>query len=162
VDIDYYWDGKLAPKVHITGKLVDRLSGYSLIKKDLDNALKWMRLAKALANEHRPAGEGAYLETKNRDVFDLVKAYFVASVTFYAKCFTETARRHAQASRAWLDPGFLSAHDSCMSYRNNLAAHSGDKEFELAKTYVLINPEEGKKTISSPTSRQYECNMTLL
>jgi hypothetical protein len=140
-NITYYWEGRLVPKIQISGRLVDHLSGYSLIKKDLDSALKWIRLAETIANTHRKADEEGYQYAPEREDFDVVKAYFVASLTFYGKCFTEASGRHAQISRDWLDEAYRDVHDFYISYRHNFAAHSGDERLEMAATYVLVHPD---------------------
>jgi hypothetical protein len=151
---DYYWDGLLAPKIEINGHLVDQFSGYSLIKKDLDNALKWMQRAKSIAATHPSWGQDtAYNHATDRESFDTVKAYFIASLTFYGKCFTEAAGRRAQVSRDWLDAEYRELHDYYMKYRHNLAAHSGDEQLELAKTYVLLHPSKKDILPYLPTMR---------
>jgi hypothetical protein len=152
-DISYYWEERLAPKIQITGKLVDQLSGYTLIKKDLDNALQWVRLAETLTSAHRKSGEKGYFHAKDRKDFDIIKAYFVASLTFYGKCFTEAAGRNAQVQRDWLDIKFRDLHDFYMKYRHNFAAHSGDERLELARTYVLVHPDRRSLLPYLPTAR---------
>lgn len=151
--INYFWDEHLAPKVEISGKLVDKLSGYTLIKKDLDNALKWMKLAEKLASGVQSPEDKGYVHMTDRETFDVIKAYFVAALTFYGKCFTEAAGRHANASRDWLDVRYRDLHDSYMSYRHNFAAHSGNERFELATTYVLLHPNRRELLPYLPTIR---------
>jgi len=150
--INYYWEGRLAPKVQIKGKLVDQLSGLSMIKKDLDSALKWMHLAEKIAKENSE-GTGSYRHSKKRDAFDLVKAYFVAALVFYGKCFTGAPGRHAQASRDWLNVKHRELHDHYMKYRHNFAAHSGDEGMEIANTYVLVHPDRKSLLPHIPTFR---------
>jgi hypothetical protein len=152
-DVTYQWDGKVAPKIQLTGKLVDKLSGYSLIKKDLDNALRWMKKAESISANDPSRLESGYFQPKDRDAFDDVKAYFVASLAFYGKCFTEAAGRHAGVSRAWLDPDYRAVHDYYMKYRHNFVAHSGDEQLEIAKTYVLLRPNRKNLLPFFPTTR---------
>jgi len=151
--INYYWDEQLAPKVQISGKVVDQLSGYTLIKKDLDNAFKWMKQAEKLAEGSREPEDKGYFHATDRETFDVIKAYFVAALTFYGKCFTEAQGRHANASRDWLDVKYRDLHDFYMSYRHNFAAHSGDECLELAKTYVLLHPNRRALLPYLPTTR---------
>jgi hypothetical protein len=151
-DVDYYWEQQLAPKVQITGKLADQLCGYVLIKKDLDSALNWINAAATLAQSQENSSDNHYHATK-REVFDLVKAYFVAALTFYGKCFTEAAGRHTQLSRDLVDSNLRDLHDFYMMYRHNFAAHSGDERLELAKTYVLVHPTKNELIPHLPTSR---------
>ena len=152
-DVNYSWDGRLVPKIQITGKLVDQLSGYSLIKKDLDSALRWIESARKIASTHPNWGQPGYWHAADRENFDIVKAYFVASLAFYGKCFTEAAGRHAQVSRDWLDSNYRAVHDEIMKYRHNLAAHSGDERIETTKTYVLLQPDRATFLPFLPTAR---------
>lgn len=149
----YYWDGQLARKVEISGRLVEQLNGYTLMKKDLDSALTWIRRAEQLATEVRGVDESQYTHINDREIGYSVKAFFVASLTFYGKCFTEAAGRRAQASRDWLDQKYRDAHDHFMNYRHNFAAHSGDEGMEYAKTYVLIHPSARMLLPYLPTAR---------
>lgn len=153
MDTNYYWETRLAPKVQIKGKLVDQLSGYTLIKKDLDSAHQWIKQAERVAAKHKTPGEKGYLHATARDDFDIIKAYFVASLTFYAKCFTEASGRHANVSRDWIGAKYRAVHDSYMRYRHSFAAHSGNEGFELAKTYVLLHPDRKMFIPYLPTAR---------
>jgi hypothetical protein len=152
--VNYYWDGELAPKAEITGKLAEQLNGYSLIKKDLDSALKWVRLAESLIKDLKTAdGENGYFQITDRVSGDTIKALFVASLTFYGKCFTSAAGRRTQASRDWLDAQHREVHDFYMNYRHNFAAHSGNERLEFAKTYVLVSPDGQTLIPYLPTAR---------
>jgi hypothetical protein len=153
IDVDYSWDGQLAPKVQLTGKVVDNLSGYSLIKKDLDNALRWMKKAEDISAKDLSSGDSGYFQPQDRNAFDDVKAYFVASLTFYGKCFTESAGRGARASRDWLDAEYRTTHDEYMKYRHNFAAHSGDEHIEIAKSFLLLHPKMKRALPYLPTIR---------
>ena len=143
--VKYFWKRNLVPKVEITGKLPNKLSGLTLIQKDLNNALKWMQMAKGLIGDERK--NPGYIFCKDRDIFDHVKALFVASLTFYGKCYTEANGRGAQVSRNWLDDEHKKIHDFYMGYRHNFAAHSGDEKVELAKTYVLLHPKRKEELL---------------
>lgn len=142
VTYKYYWKRNEAPKIEITGPLVKRLAGYTLIQKDLVNCLKWIQQAKALASEELPKDGASFYIPSNRDSFNIVKALFVASLTFYGKCFTKANGRGAQVSRDWLLGEYKKNHDNYMKYRHNFAAHSGDEEIEIAKTFVLLHPKK--------------------
>ena len=149
----YYWKRNKAPKVEITGLLPNKLSGLTLIQKDLGNALRWIKAAKELTPKNIDSSKGFYYLADNRSTFDLVKALFVASLTFYGKCFTEANGRSAQVSRDWLDAKHKKAHDYYMMYRHNFAAHSGDEKVELAKTFVLLHPKKNEILPLLPTMR---------
>ena len=77
----------------------------------------------------------------------IIKALFVASLTFYGKCFTEANGRCAQISRNWLDAEHKEIHDYYMMFRHNFAAHSGDEKIELAKTFVLLHPKRKNEVL---------------
>ncbi len=159
MDVHYYWESKLSPKVELIGKPVDKLSGYTLIKKDLDNSLNWIRVAEKLSNNAYDTNEvvkehsQVYQVAKDREISDHIKAYFVASLTFYGKCFTNANGRHAQVARDWLDLEHQQLHDYFMKYRHNFAAHSGDEHIELAKTFVLLHPNKKILLPYLPTAR---------
>ena len=136
----YFWKRNEVPTVEIKGKLPDKLSGYTLIRKDLDNALGWVDLAEELMPPMD--SEKNYAKSGDRKVFNQVKGLFVAALTFYGKCFTEAEGRNAQISRNWLDAEHKELHDYYMKLRHNFAAHSGKEKFELAKSYVLLHPKK--------------------
>jgi len=154
MNIHYYWKRNKTPKIEITGKLPNKLSGLTLIKKDLDNALKWVQQARKLASENSDDGsEKRYKASGEREIFDQIKAFFVASLTFYGKCFTEANGRGAQVSRSWLSEEYKELHDYYMNFRHNFAAHSGDSKVELAKTFVLLHPKKKELIPVTPTAR---------
>jgi len=156
VHIQYYWKRNKAPKVEIKGKLPNKMSGLTLIKKDLDNALKWMKLARKLSDsvdDSYDKSDSSVFLAKDRERFDNVKALFVASLTFYGKCFTEANGRGASVSRNWLNEEYKELHDFYMNYRHNFAAHSGDSKVELAKSFVLLHPKKKELIPITPTFR---------
>jgi hypothetical protein len=79
--------------------------------------------------------------------------YFVTALTFCGKCFSESAGRRAQVSRDWLEAEYRTVHDYFMKYRHNFAAHSGDEQLELTKSYVLIHPDRRDFLPFLPTMR---------
>lgn len=138
----FLWNGLLLQAIEVTGKNISRLAGLTLIDKDLNNAKKWFEKAKALAStqDNLEASSDTYITSSNREVFDDVKAYFVAAVTFYGKAFTEANGRNAKMQTDWLDAEFRSAHLELMDFRHNFAAHSGDMKLEKVRTRVLLIP----------------------
>lgn len=151
--VDYYWDNELAPKVKVEGKLIRQLDSYALIKKDLDNALKWIIEAESLALNSGLPESGGHVHLKDRESGDLIKALFVASLTFYGKCFTTAADGSTRASRSWLDENYRDTHDFYMRYRHSFAAHSGADGFEAAESYVLVHPNRNELLPFMPTLR---------
>ncbi len=140
LSIDFSFDGKPFPVIPIEGAVAERFSGLTLISKDLHNALGWAEEAATLMDGLRQPGSGSVIRVEDRVTGDRVKALFVAALTFYAKAYTEAAGRRAQMSRDWLDAEFRDRHDFFMSYRHNLAAHSGDEKYEEAESYILLVP----------------------
>jgi len=140
----FLWNGLLLQAIEVTGKNISRLEGLTLIDKDLHNAKKWLEKAHALSKtqEVPEVSTETYIASKDREIFDDVKAYFVAAVTFYGKAFTEANGRHAQMQTDWLDKEFRSAHIELMDLRHNFAAHSGDMQLEKVRTRVLLIPSK--------------------
>jgi hypothetical protein len=139
----YFWDGKPVPQVKLSGAVAEQLSGLALIQKDLTNALRWIDNAVKLLGELEAKTESqtnAYSPISNREVGDQIKAYFVSSLVFYAKAFTEAGGRRAQIARDWLDVQFRDTHDYFMMFRHNMAAHSGDEKLEIGHTCLILIP----------------------
>lgn len=152
--IRYMWDNVLIDHVELRGAIVDRFSGLSLIEKDLNNALAWFKKAERIAIDASPPDTtDAYFSASARDVFDDVKAFFVAALAFYAKAFTEANGRKAQLQRDWLKQEFRGVHDYYMAMRNNFAAHSGDLRIEDTSTQVLLIPDGHSYRIKLHTNR---------
>lgn len=154
-DVHYLWKGVLVPKVLLTGKIANQISGLALIQKDLANAKRWVQQAYDLTSkEHAAAPDGTvYLHSQDRTLFDDAKAFFVAGLTFYGKAFTEAAGRNAQMQRDWLAEEFRSLHDYYMDFRHNFAAHSGDLKLEHSRSYLLLIPERGGTSLRLGTIR---------
>src|SRR5262245_9053798 len=120
----YVWRGQPAVQVEIGGKLAERYSGLALIEKDLQNALRWCKRAETgliKAGGERASGPRddsglIYVASGERELFDSVKAVFVAALTFYAKAFTQAEGRKVQMQRDWLDESFREQHDNCMRF----------------------------------------------
>ncbi|MCS0362771.1 hypothetical protein [Vibrio diabolicus] len=156
----YYWKRNKVPTVEIKGKLPNKLSGLTLIKKDLVNALNWIRTAKSLTNSSYQ-GCGGYFEPDDREVYNQIKALFVASLTFYGKCFTEANGRGAQASKSWLNEEYTELHEYYMNFRHNFAAHSGDEKVELARTFVLLHPKKKSEILPYLTTVRQQPDLVL-
>lgn len=149
----YLLNGTLVSKIDICGAFAERLSGLSLIQKDLTNAKQWalqarqLTLASVSKTELSNDAEMKYTLNADRETYDHVKGLFVAALVFYGKAFTEAAGRKAQVERDWLSAEFRDIHDYYMSLRHNFAAHSGDLKFEYARSSILLMPE-GKNATS--------------
>ncbi|HZZ26986.1 MAG TPA: hypothetical protein VFE46_03175 [Pirellulales bacterium] len=140
VQLRYFWDNREIQKVAISGVVAERLAGLTLIQKDLVNALGWIKKASALIDTIAVAGDGTYHQVADREIGNQVKAFFVAALTFYGKAFTEASGRRAQLSKDTLDSEFRATHDDYISYRHNMAAHSGSAKIESAKSFMLLIP----------------------
>lgn len=140
----YTYKRKPCKRVVLTSKLAEQLAGYILIEKDLRSVLVWLAEINARASTYKTGKR--FSVSPDRAVFDLVKGLFVASLTFYGKCFTKCEGRPVKLERAQLDPSFRELHDDCMAYRHNFAAHSGAKKLEHV-TVVLISPVKYGKHI---------------
>ncbi len=149
----YFWDGQPIPQVTLTGAVAEQISGLALIQKDLSNALRWVKKATTLTESLNSTGDTKYLQITDRELGDEIKCLFVASLIFYAKAFTEAAGRHAQMSRDWLDSEYRDTHDYFMTFRHNMAAHSGDEKLEIGQSYILLIPSRTGFDIRLGTSR---------
>lgn len=140
VALSVWLNDQRVPLVRVTGRRAERVSGLTLIQKDLKNAGRWVVKAAEQAMAMRGDSEAQFIQFQDREVADQIKALFVAALTFYGKAFTEAAGRRAQASRDWLDESFRERHDYFMMFRHNMAAHSGDEQLEKADSHLLLMP----------------------
>jgi hypothetical protein len=140
----YFYKRKRMPTVALTGVRSEQLAGLALIEKDLRNAAKWYEQAKGLIPDKTIKEAGKYLYGRDREVLDHIKALFVASIIFYAKCFTQAEGRRAQLNRKMLPEIFRETHDFYMKYRHSFAAHSGAGKIEFARTVVALHPNKSK------------------
>ncbi len=152
----YLWDGVPIPQVTLSGAVAEQMSGLALIQKDLENALRWIDKASELLSQMKTTsgsqGDG-YVQMKDREVGNQVKAFFVSALVFYAKSFTEAAGRRAQMARDWLDVEYRDSHDYFMKYRHNMAAHSGDEKLEIGLTCLMLIPSDTGYTYRIGTHR---------
>ncbi|MFN0061317.1 MAG: hypothetical protein ACKVPX_02190 [Myxococcaceae bacterium] len=132
------------PRVILDGALSEQLAGYALIEKDLKNAGRWVERIKALVKPETFGKRVNYIYGGDRETLDVVKAFFVASLTFYAKAFTQCEGRRAQLNRSMLKTELRDMHDLYMRYRNSFAAHSEREKIEHARTVLLLHPKKSK------------------
>lgn len=153
--VSYLYNREIVRKVELSGNFAAKLAGLSLIEKDLKNAKKWMRKIQELSKDmiSDEGDDSQYFYARNREVFDEIKAFFVAAVTFYGKAFTEANGRGAQLQRDWLSEEFRSSHDFYMNYRHNFTAHSGDEKLEYGNTYLLLIPHNKSIELQLGTNR---------
>ena len=142
----YYYKRNKAKRIVLDTPISKAYSGYKLIEKDLRNCLIWLRIIeKHLNEEPRYSNQSQNLDnTDNRELFDMIKGLFVASLTIYGKCFTTCEGRRIKLERDNLDESHKDTHDYAMSFRHNFAAHSGAKNMEFARFVVVLEPKKYK------------------
>lgn len=140
VTVEHRLQGQLLPSVRLSGANVERYAGWLLIEDDLEASLNWYRKSEDLRNEHSPQDGSRYSQIENRDVLDIVKALFVASLTFYGKAFADAEGRRVRMRREQLNESFRRAHDDFIRYRHQLAAHSGADKIESAVAHAYLMP----------------------
>jgi hypothetical protein len=138
--VDYYWKGTNVEKVAVTGGIVRRYAGLTMIQRDLQNAWRWSRYAAELLDGVGLSNTVPFQSIDNRDVGDLIKGLFVAALSYYAKCFNRAEGRRVRLSREMIAKEYQSEHDDFMEYRNTLAAHAGSNELEHVQPYLLLIP----------------------
>lgn len=139
----YFYKRKPAFRIVVDTPKAKILAGYTLIEKDLRSATIWLEHIKALleSDPNFTDPQGHIKATYDRDRFNLVKGLFVASLTFYGKCFTSCETRKVKLEKKNIDDEFKSIHDDAMELRNNFAAHSGTNKFERARTVIALDPK---------------------
>jgi hypothetical protein len=137
--VNFYNDGMLLPSIKLSGKNVKRISGLYIIENDLQNALQWYEKAEAIAQSANPDGVARF-HLEDREAGDDVKAYFVASMIFYAKAFASAQGRGTSLSRTDLDQEYRETHDTLIAFRNGVAAHSGSEDLEQVTTSIVMVP----------------------
>lgn len=118
-----------------------RRAGYTLIEKDLRSVQFWLSEITARHYAQPKHSGNAFNHSADRETYNLIKGLFVASLTFYGKCFASCEGRRVKFDRHQLAPEFREAHDELMRYRHNFAAHSGAEKFEEV-TIALVFPKK--------------------
>lgn len=130
----YYYNDKRAPVVKIEdNKMIKQYAGYTLIEKDLRSVLVWLNEIEKLNPQHHTRYE-------NPHMMDLIKGHFVAALTFYGKCFTESKGRGIKYDRSNVPEEHRQLHDTIMQLRHNFTAHSGIG-FESVKVSLVLHPD---------------------
>lgn len=140
----YAYKRRPCNRLVLTSKVAATLAGYTLIEKDLRSCLEWLDEIERRHDE-RPAHGGKFGHGKDRSNYVIIKGLFVATLAFYAKCFTRCEGRKLKLDRAQLDEAFHASHDAYMSYRHNFAAHSGAERLEAAHVVAVFpDPKKGR------------------
>jgi len=149
----YYYKGKIAIRIELKSKLAQQLAGYTLIEKDLRNILVWLQAIDAIFPKEEHPNET--IISPDRERFNTIKGLYVASLTFYGKCFSQCEGRRAQLNKKLIDQKFHELHEDILKQRNNYAAHSGADKFEDVKIALVLAP---KREINQPPWLYRELN----
>lgn len=139
----YYYKGRVCKRIVLESHLARQLSGYVLIEKDLRSAGLWFDEITRIRGDDVLLDKRGSRASPDRDRYNIIKALFVAGLTFYGKAFTQADGRRVKLERRNIDVEFQDAHDDAMSFRHNFAAHSGSKLIERASV-ALVLPPKGK------------------
>ena len=134
----YFYKRKRAPRVQLDSKVAQQLAAYTLIDKDLRNVIVWLSEIEKLHS--REKFKGCHI-SQDREIYNIVKSLYVASLTFYGKCFTSCEGRKLKLEKSLVDTNFLKTHDDVIHMRNNFSAHSGTDSFEEVKIALVLNPK---------------------
>jgi hypothetical protein len=126
---------RLCPYVVLQGPIFRRLSGYHLIRKDLNFAETALLLLKDLHNT-------------NTDRLILQSLWFFAAVS-YGKCFVSAEGRGVKLENKNVFKSakreLIEAHDIIMHERHQYIAHAGDINYEISNTMLALNPDDKHK-----------------
>ena len=134
----YFHKRRLAPRVELTDQVSQQFAAYALIEKDLRSVKVWLQEVENLAPG--AVSKGTHLGL-DRDVYNKIKGFYVAALTFYGKCFTRCDGRRVKLDRNFVKQEFREAHDDVMHMRHNFAAHSGADNFEEVKIALVLPPK---------------------
>ncbi|MGY9710126.1 hypothetical protein ACTM4A_18825 [Citrobacter freundii] len=146
------YNDMLIKSVILEGGVAARASSLSLILRDLESAYGWYKRALEIVQSDsiKNDSDDDYIEIDNLSISSEARAFFVASITFYGKAFTEAVGRKLKMEKKWLDPRFHEMHDTFIEYRHNFAAHSGSESFEHAKTILILVPHKSRGLVYQP------------
>ncbi len=153
----YKYKNKSCKSVYIKSRLGEHMAGYALIEKDIRSALVWLRKIKELVGDLDGKKDGGFSVNRDREKFNIVKGLFVASLTFYGKCFSKCDGRPVKLERNQLEEKYRAIHDQAIAYRHNFAAHSGAMRLEFARI-ALVVPEKVKHGRDIPVNLYTEIN----
>jgi len=149
----YKYKRKECRRVLLNSRLCSQLAGYTLIEKDLRSVLVWLHEIEARHTDGTSRKIEHFARSSDRTTYHLIKGLFVATLTFYGKCFSKCEGRPVKLERAQLDERFYRLHDECIAYRHNFAAHSGAKKLEHVEI-VLVSPARHKDKIPFKVYRE--------
>lgn len=144
----YFYKRRPAIRVVIDSPKARALAGYTLIEKDLRSARIWTETIKSLLEADSVAvkAKGSSKTHHDRETYNQIKGFFVAALTFYAKCFSSCEGRKIKLEKKNLNEEFHEDHDSVMEMRHNFAAHSGSSQFESVQVVIALDSNRKKGT----------------
>lgn len=92
----YYYKRRKCLKFKLNSNLSKQLAGYTLIEKDLRNVAVWLG---EILTYLEVLDNTIYQKSPDRTKFNIVKGLFVASLTFYGKCFTQCEGRRVKLDK---------------------------------------------------------------
>ncbi|HED2371692.1 TPA: hypothetical protein R4216_000436 [Citrobacter freundii] len=89
------YNDMLIKSVILEGGVAARASSLSLILRDLESAYGWYKRALEIVQSDsiKNDSDDDYIEIDNLSISSEARAFFVASITFYGKAFTEAVGR---------------------------------------------------------------------
>jgi hypothetical protein len=138
---EYYFKGKRCKRKIIDSQLSQKLAGYRLIEKDIRNIKDWLKNILIIyeKNYGKDTPTDEVILNYDRETFGLVKALFVASMSFYGKLFTTARGRRVKLERSIYDNETdRKMHDDIMEFRHNYTAHSGEEKIENVNVVLAI------------------------
>ncbi len=148
----YYYKGSAAIKIPLQGIFATRMAGYTLINHDLRMILNWLQI---VIDEHKKIGLDktkqsiVHITPENlRDKFDIIKAFMVASISFYGKLFTKAEGRKIKLEKNIFEQNqeLLKMHNEIMMYRHNFSAHSGKEKVEYVEVSLMLDSKRERNT----------------
>jgi len=91
--------------------------------------------------------KGSQRTAHDRTRYNLIKGLFVASLTFYAKCFATCEGRRVKLEKSNLSEEFQKHHDYIMDTRHNFAAHSGAKQVERVHVVMALDSKRRRGAV---------------
>ncbi|MGU9850283.1 hypothetical protein ACU680_05765 [Pseudomonas koreensis] len=140
----YTYMGRKCVKFVLDSHLCKQMLAYAAIERDLTAAIVWL---KKISDIKLPsANDALHVDSSAMVDREIVKALFVAAISFYGKCFTVGDGRSVKLERIMLPEELRETHDTAMTYRHDYVSHSGSRGIESGRAYFVRqkNIERGK------------------
>ena len=149
---NYYYKGIPAIKIPLQGGIATNMAGYTLISQDLKMVLLWLQM---VIDEHKKIGLDKTNQSKShitpeslRNKLDVIKAFMVASFSFYGELFTRAEGRKVKLEEDIFQRNqeLLKTHKEIMMLRHNFSAHSGKERVEYVDVSLILDSKKERKT----------------